>query len=84
MRNRLWLVAFLMLAVPGVASAYIGPGTGITAIGSFLALLGGIVLAIVGFIWFPIKRWLLRARSESRTASTPAVANPLKTHDQPR
>ena len=53
------LVAVLW-AVP--ALAYIGPGVGITAIGSFLALVAGVVVAIFGFIWYPVKRMLRRQR----------------------
>jgi hypothetical protein len=36
----------LLLTIPQTAWAYIGPGAGITMIGTFLALLGAIVLAI--------------------------------------
>jgi membrane protein implicated in regulation of membrane protease activity len=66
MRNAVLLgvVTALLLALPGVALAYIGPGAGITAIGTAIALLGAIVLAIVGFVWYPIKR--LRAKMKSK------------------
>lgn len=46
--------------------AYVGPGAGLSAIGAFLAILAGIVVAIVGFIWYPIKRLI---RSVKRGAS---------------
>jgi hypothetical protein len=38
----------------------------LSAIGAFLAILAGIVVAIVGFIWYPIKRLI---RSVKRAAS---------------
>ena len=38
--------------------AYIGPGTGLSAIGAVLAVIAGIVIAIFGFFWYPIKRLL--------------------------
>ena len=38
--------------------AYIGPGTGLSAIGAFLAVAAGITVAIIGFFWYPIKRLL--------------------------
>jgi len=67
------VAAFIAALAPSVAYAYIGPGAGITAIGSFIALIGAVVLAIIGFLWFPIKR-MMRARAarsnpthESRT-----------------
>jgi hypothetical protein len=55
---------------PVTASAYVGPGAGITAIGSVLALLVGVVLAIVGFVWYPLKRFL-RSRSGKATGENP-------------
>jgi hypothetical protein len=57
-----------VLLMPGVADAYIGPGVGISAVGSFFALLGAIVFAIVGFIWYPIKRLLRAVRRKRDTA----------------
>ncbi len=40
--------------------AYVGPGGALSAIGSFLALIAALLFAVVGFLWYPIKR-LLRA-----------------------
>jgi nitrate reductase gamma subunit len=64
----------IVLLAPAVAYAYIGPGAGLTALGSLVALVGTVVLAVVGFVWFPIRR-LMRARaarasgaSENRTS----------------
>jgi hypothetical protein len=36
--------------------AYVGPGAGLSAIGAFLALIAAVLTAVVGFIWYPIKR----------------------------
>ena len=47
------------------AEAYIGPGAGLTAIGTVVALLGGLLLAVVGFVWYPVKR-LLKRRGKAR------------------
>lgn len=44
---------------------YLGPGGVLSAIGSFLALLVAVVLALLGFVWYPLKR-LLRARKSRR------------------
>lgn len=54
----------LLLAAPQVAVAYIGPGAGIAAIGTVIALIGGILLAIVAFIWYPIKRLLAKIKKK--------------------
>jgi len=52
----------LVLLLPQAASAYVGPGGGLTVIGAALALVGGVILGILGFIWYPVKR-LFRAVS---------------------
>lgn len=36
--------------------AYIGPGAGLCAIGAFLAVIAGIIVALFGFLWYPIRR----------------------------
>ena len=48
--------AFALL--PGIAFAYIGPGAGLSVVGSILAFLAAIVVAIFGFLFFPIRRFL--------------------------
>jgi hypothetical protein len=59
-----WLYAVLaavaVAARPEAALAYVGPGAGLTAIGTVLALLGAVALALVGFVWYPVKRLLRR------------------------
>jgi hypothetical protein len=57
-------VLIAMLAVPESTEAYIGPGAGISAIGTVLALIATILLAIVGFIWYPAKRLLSRMKTK--------------------
>ena len=52
--------------------AYLGPGGALSGIGAILALAGAVLLAIVGFVWYPLKRWL-RARKAARADdATPA------------
>lgn len=48
----------LMVGLPKMVFAYIGPGSGLSAIGAFLACLVGVIVAILGFFWYPIKRLL--------------------------
>jgi hypothetical protein len=50
------MVVTCLVIVERDAYAYIGPGAGMTAIGTVVAFLGAILFAIVGFIWYPIKR----------------------------
>ena len=56
------VVMVMLLASPGVAMAYVGPGAGITVIGTAIAFVGVIVLAIVGFLWYPIKRLMAKLK----------------------
>jgi hypothetical protein len=56
-----WILAVSAVAlVPQAALAYVGPGAGLTAIGTLLAFLGAICLAVVGFVWYPVKRMMRR------------------------
>jgi hypothetical protein len=61
------VLANVLLLIPLDAYAYIGPGTGLTALGALLSVVGMIFFAIVGLIWYPLKRLIkflrLRARS---------------------
>lgn len=68
---QLLVIVAVVLLLPSLAHAYIGPGAGITAIGSLIALIGAAALALVGFVWYPIKR-LRRGRAKP---SDPAAAS---------
>ena len=43
--------------------AYIGPGGGLSALGALLAIVAGSIIALFGFVWYPIKR-ILRNRKK--------------------
>ncbi len=63
-RNLGFVAHCLILALlPNLAFAYVGPGAGLGAIATVIALLGAILYGIVGFIWYPIKRLLRGKRS---------------------
>jgi len=49
---------------PSASLAYVGPGLGLGAIGSFFALLGAMLFGVLGFIWYPIKRLIRRLRPQ--------------------
>ena len=56
-----WLaVMALVLAPVTSALAYVGPGAGLSAIGSLVALVVAILVAVIGFVWYPVKRLLKR------------------------
>lgn len=51
------------------ALGYIGPGSGLAALGAFVALVFALIVAVFGFIWYPIKRLLRKKkRNEADTA----------------
>ncbi|MGD9711043.1 MAG: hypothetical protein AB7V46_03140 [Thermomicrobiales bacterium] len=52
------------------AFAYMGPGAGLTFIGSLVALVSAVLAGIFGFIWFPIKRMLKKKRTGNRAEGT--------------
>jgi hypothetical protein len=67
------LVLAWLLAAPTPAQAYIGPGAGISVIGTAVAFVGAVVFAILGFIWYPIKRvlaFLRRGRAQDDEPQT--------------
>ena len=68
--------ACLVLASTVPAFAYTGPGAGITAIGSLLALVAALALCIVGFVWYPVKRLLKRAKKPSADKAGDKAAQP--------
>ncbi len=50
------------LLFPVPAAAYIGPRTGLSAIGTLIAFIAAIIVAIFGFLWYPLKRILKRIK----------------------
>lgn len=52
----------ILFFVSSTAEAYIGPGAGLSALGSVIALIGGILLLIIGFLWYPLKRFFKKSK----------------------
>ena len=63
---------------PATASAYIGPGAGLSALGSLLALLGAALLIIVGFVWYPVKRMMRKWKAAHADQEERAQQEPVK------
>jgi len=76
------LAGIALTGLSSSASAYVGPGAGITAIGSLLALLAGILLAVLGFVWYPLKRFF-RSRSGRQGNDTGTAQPPAEQQDKP-
>jgi len=59
-------IFLLVIFVQQPAMAYVGPGTGIAALGAMLAIIAGVIVALFGFLWFPIKRIMNQRKAASR------------------
>ncbi len=64
---RVWFALALLLASSS-ALAYIGPGAGVSFLGSLWAVLAGIVIALFAILFWPIRYLVRRLR---RGRSTP-------------
>jgi hypothetical protein len=62
------------LAHAAVADAYIGPGAGLSVVGTAVAFVGALVFAIVGFVWYPLKRLAAAVRHSRASADEKASA----------
>ena len=62
----LMLMTVAVAITPSLAFAYVGPGAGLSALGSLVSLLAALGLAIVGFVWYPVRRLLRRIRGEKQ------------------
>jgi len=78
------VLAVAILAVSPEALAYVGPGAGLSIVGSVLAFLAAIVAGILGFLWYPIRR-MIRKRKEAAAkaaGAAPATAEPARPADK--
>ena len=60
-------VAVIALAVFSMlhsidAFAYVGPGLGAGTLAAVLGVVGGILMLVVGVVWYPLKRVIRRFR----------------------
>lgn len=65
-KNVLPLALTLFFFFNAPALAYVGPGPGLSMIGSLFALLGGVALALGMVLFYPIRLWLKRRKSGRR------------------
>jgi hypothetical protein len=64
---RLTFIFLALLACPGIALAYVGPGLGAGAIGVVLGLIASVFLALFALFWYPIKRLLKKRKAKPPT-----------------
>lgn len=56
--------ATVVLAYPPLAMAYIGPGLGSGAMAAVLGSVLGLLMLLIGVVWYPIKRLIRRLRTK--------------------
>ena len=66
------LLATGLVGLPMAAQAYVGPGAGLTAIGTMIALIAALVLALVGFVWYPLRRMMRARKAKADVQPTPS------------
>lgn len=63
----------VILAFPMTAFAYVGPGAGITALGALWGLILAVLIALGGFLVWPIRAFLRRRKREAAANGEPAA-----------
>lgn len=53
-----------LLSYSSIASAYVGPGLGAGVVTVVLGIVSGILMLVVGVVWYPVKRLIRRFRSK--------------------
>jgi membrane protein implicated in regulation of membrane protease activity len=57
------LLTVLLLVQSGIALAYVGPGAGISVLGSLLSILATIFVAIGAIIFWPLRKYMKRRKT---------------------
>jgi nitrate reductase gamma subunit len=62
-----WLIlgiVFIVFLLPMSVMAYLGPGATVSSIGALLAVIAGIIVAIFGFLFYPIRRLIHKRKKK--------------------
>ena len=64
MSMKIAIACLFILSIPICAHAYVGPGLGLGALGVILGIFFSILLAVVGIVWYPVKRLIRKFKKE--------------------
>jgi len=53
--------------------SYIGPGSGLSALGALLAVIVGLITTIFGLLWYPIKRFFAKKNKKEEDSETDKI-----------
>jgi hypothetical protein len=68
-RKQAALLGFLVAALltAGPAAAYMGPGAGLGMIGSLVAVIGAVLIAVLGIVILPVRMILKKRRKAANS-----------------
>jgi len=67
-----YATALLLLFLVESASAYVGPGAGLSLLGSLAGVVIAIFTVLAGILAWPIRRWLKRKKLKNLDLGKPA------------
>jgi hypothetical protein len=70
------LLTLSLLVQISTATAYVGPGAGISVLGSLLSILATIFVAIGAIIFWPLRKYLIRRKARRETPAGKKTAEP--------
>ena len=72
------LLTCLLLVSVSPALAYIGPGAGISVVGSLLSILATIIVAIGAIIFWPLRKYMKRRRARHQSVENRGDGQTIK------
>ena len=69
------LLALVLLTPVSTAVAYIGPGAGMSVLGSLLSILATIIVAIGAIIIWPLRKFMKRRKARRNSAAGAETVN---------
>jgi protein-S-isoprenylcysteine O-methyltransferase Ste14 len=64
------IVLLLLTAITSPATAYVGPGAGISVLGSLLGILATIFVAIGAILFWPIRKLMKRKKAKKESEAS--------------
>jgi hypothetical protein len=59
-----------LFSINETCMAYVGPGTGITMLWALLAVLGGVLLMVLGLVFWPVRMLIRAIKNKSKKGNT--------------
>lgn len=72
------LLTLLLMTQISTAMAYVGPGAGISVLGSLLSILATIFVAIGAIIFWPLRKYIKRRKARRETSAGKEAADRLR------